>query len=147
MGLGLSICVSADTDSCDSSDHLSRCCLMSICNKDQITQPKMVHPFRLPDSAGSYHHDVDPALVKQLFTSVYFGKKKTLQALLRNNAQVDFSSVIWSKGLNALHIASMRGYLGCVKMLCSSSKFDIDRLDEVSTEHFSPNYCQAMCVN
>lgn len=74
---------------------------------------------------------VDTELFKLLFTSAYFGRKKTLQSVVDNNESVNFSSVLWSKGLNALHIAAMRGHLGCVKILCCSCKFDIDALDEV----------------
>ena len=80
---------------------------------------------------------VDSEISKLLFTFVYYGKKKSLQNLLQENKELSFASVTWIKGLNALHVASMRGHICCVKLLCTLCKFDIDQLDEVRVRAYN----------
>ena len=70
-------------------------------------------------------------LSRELFTAVYFGKKKSLISILNKNKNFEFSNIVWGKGLSALHVAALRGHFGCVKLLCSMCKFDMDKLDEV----------------
>lgn len=124
MGLGLSICLSDGSIGAP----LSVCCFKSD-NREQ----ERISPTHLSTdfAAKSNKSLIDFELSKQLFTSVYYGKKKSLETILRDLEHVDISSVIWGKGQNSLHIAAMRGHFSCVKLICSSCKFDIDRLDEV----------------
>jgi ankyrin repeat protein len=81
--------------------------------------------------ADSSESCVNSDLAKRVFTLAYHGRKGSLKHILDENEGIDFSAIVWKRGLNPLHIAAMKGNLGCVEVLCDSRHFDIDKLDEL----------------
>lgn len=142
MGHNISRCLfdNIDSDGDGQQKTLLRACCFNFSKGKEHSDDFIKHPK--DTTTQSKKCEIDDDLSRKLFTAVYYGKKKTLVTILRLLVDVDVSSVTWSKGLNSLHVASMRGHLSCVTLLCSVCKFDVDALDEVSFN----KYCETQCA-